>query len=442
MLADDIPSAIQWHEGMLLAPQHFQQNSWRHEMLVQHATLLASPFSWGIRRLSLDLKLLPAGTLRVLDLEAVLPDGAVVSHQPQGREELMIDLTSRAEDLKQRDVTVHLAVPAHAQSLSAGMERFEAFEGAPVADANTGEGELRMPMLRPRLSLIATDSPPPKYVSFPLARLRFQDEAYVLTDYVPPVIAVAPRTSLWEMCSALAARLREKAIFISEQTRSPSASQDIQMLLENRSRMHCLVGDLPALEALLAVGTTHPFTLYITLCSVAGHLAGLGDSLMPPMLTPYDHYDLRSTFQEVLNFAFRMTSEGVPESFDVHPFRLREGIFGISFNPEWMGKHLVLGMRLATGVSERDAITWGDEALIGSESVISGLRDRRVRGASRQFVESDQELVPVRGVILFSLRADPEFVRPGEILQILNLGQRGRAALPLEILLYVKNGAG
>ena len=36
MNAYEIPDAIQWHEGLLLTPQHFQQMSARHEALVQY----------------------------------------------------------------------------------------------------------------------------------------------------------------------------------------------------------------------------------------------------------------------------------------------------------------------------------------------------------------------------------------------------------------------
>jgi len=45
VLADEIPQAIQWHEGMLLSPQHFQQSSWRQEMLVQYSMLLTAPMA-------------------------------------------------------------------------------------------------------------------------------------------------------------------------------------------------------------------------------------------------------------------------------------------------------------------------------------------------------------------------------------------------------------
>ena len=73
--AHDLPGAIQWHEGMLLAPQHFQQLSIRHEELLHYHLMMISPFHWGIRRLKIDQVLLIEGTLRVQELEAIMPDG-------------------------------------------------------------------------------------------------------------------------------------------------------------------------------------------------------------------------------------------------------------------------------------------------------------------------------------------------------------------------------
>ncbi|HVA64451.1 MAG TPA: hypothetical protein VNF74_12055, partial [Terriglobales bacterium] len=40
----EIPEAIQWHEGMLLSPQHFQQQAARWEGLLQSALLAQNPF--------------------------------------------------------------------------------------------------------------------------------------------------------------------------------------------------------------------------------------------------------------------------------------------------------------------------------------------------------------------------------------------------------------
>ena len=438
MQADEIPEAIQWHEGMLLSPQHFQQNAWRHELLVQYGSLLVAPYCWGIRVLKLDTKVLPSGTFRVLELEAVMPDGSVVTQKPDDDRELLLDLAPFAEQMRQGPIAIYLIVPARTAGGKGTLSRYEAFEGPPIADENTGDGDLRVPRLRPRVSLMAGEVPPPKYVSLTLAKVHFEDEAHILADYIPPTMTVASRSPLGDMCSQLAVRLREKAMFVSEQVRAPSTAADMPLMMESRNRMQSLVSALPPFEALLSTGVAHPLPLYLQLCSLAGHLSALGVSLLPPVFPPYNHNDLRATYQEVLDFALRMTNEGVPESYDAYPFQLRDRVFSLSFDALWSTRRLVLGMRMATGVSEKEMIAWGDECLIGSESMIASMRDRRIRGALREFIEKDQDLLPVRGVLLFSLRPDPEFIRPGERLLILNFGERGRAFSPVEIVLYVK----
>src|SRR4026208_2534070 len=100
MNAYDIPDAIQWHEGLLLTPQHFQQLTSRHDALVQYGTSLIAPFCWGVRRFKYDNVGLPGGKLRVLELEAVMPDGLVVVHglHGSGRDDVFeIDLSAQGE---------------------------------------------------------------------------------------------------------------------------------------------------------------------------------------------------------------------------------------------------------------------------------------------------------------------------------------------------------
>lgn len=443
MLAEEIPPAIQWHEGMLLAPQHFQQGFGRHESLAQYNALAAAPYAWGARRLTLDSKLLPGGTFRVLELEATLPDGALIAHraarQGGGDGELSLDLTPYSNDMKQRGVMVHLAVPAGGFGAVKGpMARFDAIDGDPVADDNTGEGGLRMPRLRLRRMLMAGPAPPPKYVSLPLARVRFSNETFGLDDYVAPVTLAGPRSPLTELCSGLVARVREKAMYVSEQVRAPAAMLDMRLMLENRARMQALTAGLPAMECLLATGSAHPLPLYLALCGMAGQLAALSASLLPPVFPPYDHADLRTCFQEVADYCHRMTSEGVPETYRAQTMVAKDGVFSLPFDGAWANRRIVLGLRMATGTGEKETIQWGDEALIGSAGLIARLREKRIRGAWRQFIETDQELSPVRGLILFSLKPDAEFVRPGEALQIVHYGERGRPAAPLEIILYVR----
>src|SRR5690606_29497365 len=95
------PDALVWHHGMLLAPQHFQQLSRRHEMLLYYHARTVAPYHWGVRHLEFDRVMLVGGVLRVRELEAILPDGLVVSHAGgPDRADLQLDLAPFAERLK------------------------------------------------------------------------------------------------------------------------------------------------------------------------------------------------------------------------------------------------------------------------------------------------------------------------------------------------------
>ncbi|MBL0942311.1 MAG: type VI secretion system baseplate subunit TssK, partial [Alphaproteobacteria bacterium] len=68
-----VTDAIQWHEGMLLLPQHFQQNDVRQTELLQFHISEVSPFHWGVRYCEIDSAMLVSGVLYFLALEAIMP---------------------------------------------------------------------------------------------------------------------------------------------------------------------------------------------------------------------------------------------------------------------------------------------------------------------------------------------------------------------------------
>src|ERR1041385_1100034 len=121
MNARDIPAAIHWHEGLLLTPQHFQQLTSRHEALVQYSASVYSPFCWGLRRFRHQGLILPAGKLEVLELEAVMPDGLVVSHDiANGSAPLEIDLTNYKTMMIDKPLAVYIAMMASQNNTSNG----------------------------------------------------------------------------------------------------------------------------------------------------------------------------------------------------------------------------------------------------------------------------------------------------------------------------------
>jgi hypothetical protein len=110
----------------------------------------------------------------------------------------------------------------------------------------------------------------------------------------------------------------------------------------------------------------------------------------------------------------------------------------VVFYGEWKDRRLFLAMRGPTGMSEKDVVEWGEQCRIGSESVMRSMRDKRILGAGRQLIQSYEALVPARGVILFALEYDPQFIRLDEVLQVVN-DNEAAGLHPAEVILYVKN---
>jgi type VI secretion system protein ImpJ len=445
MSVRDLPAAIQWHEGMLLAPQHFQQMALRQEALLAYHAAALSPYHWGVCRLEHDASLLVAGTFRVTALEAILPDGLVVHWQPGdgGADDLSLDLSPQADAMKQGELTVWLVVPSRRAGdspVKGELPRYESFETDGIADENTGEGDVAVPRLRPRLALLLSDEPPPrKYVGLPLARVSYRNEAFTLAEFVPPSLCVAVTSPLGVLCQGIARSLREKAVFLSERVRNPSVAGRAPQLLDTKAMIQSLVAALPRFEAVLLTGVAHPFTLYLALCDVVGHVAGVGRALVPPALDPYDHADPWPRFRAARDFIARVIDEGIIESYTGFPFYLEAGIFSLAFDQVWRNRPLVLGVRGAPGARERDLAAWMDDCLIGSKEKIPTLRDRRILGAPRKRIDGEGDLVPATGVVLYALDAAPELVEPNQLLQIVDVGAAGTAQRPIEIVLYVKS---
>ena len=93
---------IQWHEGMLLLPQHFQQADQRMQDLLHFHMASISPFHWGVKGYKVDPVLLINGILRFNELEAVLPDGLVFSHAKSDEGSLEVSLSDLKEELEKR----------------------------------------------------------------------------------------------------------------------------------------------------------------------------------------------------------------------------------------------------------------------------------------------------------------------------------------------------
>jgi type VI secretion system protein ImpJ len=436
-----IADRVEWFEGMLLAPQHFQLLGARVDSLVAWQTLAAAPFSWGVRRLVFDEGLLAGGIVRVLALEAVMPDGTAVSYSADiaqhGRLEL--SLAPFAEKLASSSLELYLTLPV-AQSVrgEAEMRRFRSVAGEPVEDDTSGAPAADIPRLVPNLALEAGAVPSGRFVSLCLGAVYKDNEVVKLGDRLPPLLEVARDNPLWKAVAGLLGQVRGKAAFVARQTAIPSSKADDRLTqLELKDRLRSLLSALPLAEAVLRTPHLHPLALYHALAALHGSLSMLAPGGLPPVPPDYDHADPLAVFTPLLG-SLREAIAEVSEGYRERKFRYGNDAFDIALQAQWVQGRLVIGLR---GQSDRDLLAWMDGAVIGSESVYPSLRSRRVLGASRRAVEYAEEL-GIRsgsGYLLFEVEADPALVRAGEPLVISNPNEGASAQRPQEMLLFTKD---
>ncbi|HEY3600003.1 MAG TPA: type VI secretion system baseplate subunit TssK, partial [Paraburkholderia sp.] len=403
-------------------------------------TLAAAPFSWGVRRLAIDSGLLPTGVVRVLSLDAIMPDGTAVSYSAETSQHgrLELSLEPFAAQLANGPLDFHVTLPVTAaMKRDAQVKRFRSAAGAPVEDEVSDAPPVDVPRLVPNLALSAGALPSAMYVHLRLGSVFKDNEVVRLAECLPPLIEIAQDNPLWTATASLLGQLRGKAAFLARQTANPSSQVDDRLTqLELKDRLRSLLTDLPLVEAVLRTPHLHPLALYLALASLSGSLSMLKPGGLPPVPLDYNHADPLAVFVPLLRALREATSE-VSEDYREHKFEFRHGAFEIGLQHEWIGERLVVGLR---GQSERDLIAWMQGAVIGSQSVYPSLRSRRVLGAQRRGLDYAEEL-GIRsgsGYLLFEIGADPALVLTSELLVIGNPNEGESAQRPQEILLFVK----
>ncbi|MCA0369479.1 MAG: type VI secretion system baseplate subunit TssK [Proteobacteria bacterium] len=432
--------AVQWHEGMLLMPEHFQQHGRRTEQLLHFHMSHATPFYWGMETYKLDAAKLVSGIVSFTSLSAVMPDGTVVILGEQEGAPLEIDVTSYMKQENATSVTVYLAIPTYrpgAANVDNDLPRYLSRDSEEVVDENTGEGRMRFATLRPNLLLLTGEEPSGQYVSFPVLQIDLTGNSYSLaSDFTPASLLVTIDHPLGKLCMELAQRMRQKISFLSDRLSDKTGGGDV-LSSEAEDAVKALSRGLLSFEAILRAGASHPFALYLKLCDLAGNLTELHPGQMPPSFGAYAHNNLMPSFLEVTKFVGTMLDQ-IQEGYTTVPMILSQRIFKLPLRQSWMQERLVFGAKASSTMDEKAVAQWLSAAVIATDRFVGEVRDKRILGAVRVVVESDEDLglLPARGVVLFSVTYDRSFIDATETLQIFNVADTDQNR-PQEIVMYV-----
>lgn len=300
---------VVWAEGLLMAPQHLQEQDAFHESMLCDRLDAIDPFNWGVVRIELDRKALSANQLQLSAFSGVLPDGAVFSMDANHPELPPSRVIGQHFPHTQACLEVYLGLPAERE----GLDNFAPQSQAPVRYAQskrevhdlTGSGStVEVSYARRKPVLLFGNESRDGLVCIKVAEIVRDDaNALVVSEpYIPPCLRVDASVfltaGLRRLLSSMVARHKSLSDARSEASKSSvefSAKDVTRYLLLSSINTY-----IPVLSHIVTSGHSSPQSCYLVLSQLAGQLTTFSVDIHPTDLPRFVYTDLRSTFEELL----------------------------------------------------------------------------------------------------------------------------------------------
>ncbi|MDI2590656.1 type VI secretion system baseplate subunit TssK [Pseudomonas sp. 681] len=433
-----LPDAVCWHEGMQLLPQHFQLQGLRAEALVAHFAQACNPWFWGINRVEFDPSALSAGLVRLLNLQASMPDGLPLNVQAGVGPTLELDVNEAVNATDDATVTVYLAISPlwRAGQLLPLKGRLQSVVGDALPDLTSGEYPESITVWRPNPRL-CTQLNKADAICLPLLKIRKEGGGFIQLPYTPPTPIVLPESVLGREVAQLCARAREKCMFLAGRLRQAQQAGNQDDALEIRRQLTALWARLPEVEGTLSSRVATPQNLYVQLLGLAGAWSALDPLAGVPPFAPLDFLELQRGYEAVLDW-LDCTLELIRAGYRSLPFARNEQSFSIQLPDDQPSQRLVIGLRMPNGAGELAASEWLRGAIIASAPHVPLLSRQRMSGLAHQAMSRNEQVAYSVGddTRLFVVTADGQWFDGQLPLQIVAPASKP-ASSPWQVVLFV-----
>ncbi len=423
---------VVWSEGMLVAPQHMQQQDLYHERLLDERIAALSPYRWGVVAAEIDPGALGSGQLRVTKFVGVLPDGLSLSFEGKDPEAPPARPIGEHFPPAQAICEVYLAVPkeregvpsisteqagAVTQSTKAARARFRAAT-RPVADVTGNGADLSMAFARRNTVVLFGDEPRDDFDAVKIAEIVRDGTGAFLNGeaYIPPALRVDASAFLMGGIRRLLALMVAKQRQLAG-NRNQRGGASIEFNAGDVTRflqLSTVNGAIPILAYAAANGEISPSQLYLLVIQVVGQLATFSPDVEPWSLPVFSHTDLRGTFEELFARATAMLRTTVREGFVSVPLLLNQSVYLGKIDSEALATatHLLLAIH-TEGPEDQLAQRLPGLCKIASQAQLPQvLRSAATPGVPVQVTHRPPAEIPVRaGVTYFQLNLQNDYWR-------------------------------
>lgn len=323
---------VVWFEGLFLKPQHFQQQDRYLDRLVKQRTEGIRSYSWGLRKIKINISLLQVGKFGVSECSGIFQDGTPFVMGEDLELPPPIDLP-----VGTANTIIYVCVPLQ-QPLNAEVEvndgiirsntRFIS-ESTDIPDTINGSNlsaNIKVSSLNLRYMTAKEDRS--SYLSLGLVRIKeVTSEKKILIDdnYIPPCMAANENITLSGFIAEILSMLNHRADALAQRVggsgQGVAEITDFLMLqMINRNE--------PALDHISKLPYLHPEYLYEKFVSLAGELSTFtSGTKRADNYDTYIHDDLETVFNKIMNHLRKSLSVVVEQLAMQIPLEKRK--FGI-----------------------------------------------------------------------------------------------------------------
>jgi type VI secretion system protein ImpJ len=398
-----LPDAVQWAEGMLLTPQHFQQNDIHWNSVLQHRLRGLSAHHWGVVEMEMDTGQLAVNSILVTKLSCVFPDGTAYDLSSTGIE-LKLDLLKDTNIMEAKRLFICAAIPPRTGAMnvqSTSIKRYEVISSNnAVIDEMTGYADVFVDRIRPTVKLYPENRRPDGYAYIRLFEITYsvQSKSIELTSFHPPMLRIGAAdfgnrgASLLQLLKTLRDELWDKLRQLTgmpekdgpESTAGMSEEECLQL-----RQARYIASALTVFDAVILDPETAPAEAYRAMAQVIGHMSWIGSNPAPLAMPPYNHEDCAPQFKSAVDFVWRKLALINPD-WEGLPFTRVGELAFLRRLPDEIPESLLVEIRLREGQRLSDVHDWLSDSRIGSDDLMQMLRNQRLTGASWTLLDSKE----------------------------------------------------
>jgi type VI secretion system protein ImpJ len=414
---------VVWSEGLLMAPQHLQQQDLYYEGLISDRLDAINPFNWGVVRIEVDKKALSAGSVQLSVFDGVLPDGVVLSLNGQQGELPSTRLIADHFPPTATHLDVYLGLPEERD----GIDNYAEDPGAQVRYAPTprliydraGSGSSADVMFaRRRPVLLFGNEAREGVVCFKILEIVRDDASSLVISepYIPPCLRIDASVFLASGLRRLLNTMVTRHKALSEARRQATAAT-VEFSAKDVTRyllLSTINTYIPVLTHVVDSGHTSPANCYVLLSQLAGQLTTFSSDISPTDLPRFVFTDLRASFEELFARLIHLLQATIEDSYLSLTLQGRQdGMYMGAAKDErlWSCERYLLAIK--TELPEQPTATQVPRlSKVASWAEIGGILSMATPGASVDVTYRPPPEIPVKaGLVYFTIATDNAYWR-------------------------------